>query len=80
MIIGVLLILFAEAILLQSWPIAVWMVVFFIGNAVYFPLVEERGMEKRFGNEYRDYREHVPRWLPRLSPWKHGSDREQSRS
>ena len=80
MITGVLLMLFAEAIFLQSWPIAVWMMVFFIGNAVYFPLVEERGMEKRFGNQYRDYKEHVPRWMPRLSPWSQESDEKQGSS
>ena len=76
MILGVLLLLFAEAILLQSWPIAVWMTVFFIGNAIYFPLVEEKGLEKRFGNEYRIYKAQVPRWIPRLRPWRHAIDDE----
>lgn len=46
MITGVLLIHLAEATLLQSWPIALWMVVFYIGNAIYFPLFEEKGLEK----------------------------------
>ena len=70
MIIGVLLMLTAEAILLQSWPVAMWTIVFFIGNALYFPLVEERGLERRFGRDYRFYKAHVPRWMPRLRPWK----------
>jgi protein-S-isoprenylcysteine O-methyltransferase Ste14 len=70
MITGVLLMLSAEALLLQSWPIAAWMMLFFIGNAIYFPLVEEKGLEKRFGNEYRDYKANVPRWIPRLRPWR----------
>jgi len=56
MITGVLLMLLAEAMLLQSWPIALWMAVFFIGNAVYFPLVEEKGLEKRFAHDYRLYK------------------------
>ncbi|MFH1351796.1 MAG: isoprenylcysteine carboxylmethyltransferase family protein [Pseudomonadota bacterium] len=80
MISGVSLILFAEALLLQSWPIAVWMMVFFIGNAIYFPLVEEKGLGKRFGDEYRNYKTHVPRWIPRLSPWSQASDVEQKSS
>jgi len=80
MITGVLLVLFAEAILLQSWPIAVWMMVFFIGNAIYFPLVEERGLEKRFGNEYRDYKNQVPCWIPRLNHWRQEGDDEQNSS
>jgi len=70
MISGVLLMLMAEAMLLQSWPIAVWMTFFFIGNAIYFPLIEEKGLEKRFGTDYREYKAHVPRWIPRLRPWK----------
>jgi len=70
MIIGVLLLLLAEAMMLQSWPIAAWMIVFFIGNAIYFPFVEEKGLEKRFGKDYRRYVAHVPRWIPRLNRWK----------
>jgi len=71
MITGALLILLAEAILFQSLPIATWMTVFFIGNAIYFPLIEEKGFEKRFGDEYRNYKANVPRWIPRLRAWKH---------
>jgi protein-S-isoprenylcysteine O-methyltransferase Ste14 len=78
MITGVLLMLSAEALLLQSWPVGIWMMLFFIGNAIYFPLVEEKGLEKRFGNEYRNYKANVPRWIPRLRPWRQASDDEQT--
>ncbi|MBN1384384.1 MAG: isoprenylcysteine carboxylmethyltransferase family protein [Elusimicrobia bacterium] len=70
MITGVLLILLAESILLKSWQIAVWTAVFFIGNSIYFPLSEEKDLEKRFGDEYRNYKKNVPRWIPRLRAWK----------
>ncbi len=79
MITGVLFLLFAEAILLQSWAIAIWLTVFFIGNAFYFPLVEEKGLEKRFHNEYRTYKANVRRWIPRLRPWRPASDDGQNR-
>ena len=69
MITGALLVLLAEAILFQSLMIATWMTVFFIGNAIYFPLIEENGLEQRFGDEYREYKTHVPRWIPRLRAW-----------
>ncbi|MDJ0722527.1 MAG: isoprenylcysteine carboxylmethyltransferase family protein [Desulfobacterales bacterium] len=65
MIIGVLLILAAEALLFRSWALAAWWAVFLAGNALYIPLVEEPGMVKRFGDDYRAYRARVPRWLPR---------------
>ena len=67
---SVLLMLFAEAALLQSLPIALWMLVFFIAHAIYFPLSEEKGLKKRFGDDYREYCAHVPRWIPKLRPWK----------
>jgi len=74
MIIGALLVLVAEAMLLKSWPIAVWMMVFFSGNSIYFPLIEEKGLENRFADDYREYEAHVPRWIPRIRPWKQAND------
>jgi len=69
MIISVMLMLLAEALLFKSWPIATWLVVFFIGNSIYFPLVEEKNLEKRFGDDYKEYKAHVRRWIPRLRAW-----------
>jgi protein-S-isoprenylcysteine O-methyltransferase Ste14 len=75
MISGVLMMLAGEALLLGSWPIAIWLLVFFVGNATYFPLVEEKGLRQRFGTAYDRYAEHVPRWLPRLTSWRPPDDR-----
>ncbi len=80
MITSVLLILFAEAIFFQSWPIAIWMLIFFVGNTIYFPLVEEKGLEKRFGNDYRKYRAQVPRWVPKLKVWNQTNDDKKNPS
>jgi protein-S-isoprenylcysteine O-methyltransferase Ste14 len=75
MISGVLMMLAGEALLLGSWPIAAWLLVFFAGNAVYFPLVEEKGLRQRFGTAYDRYAENVPRWLPRLTSWRPPDER-----
>jgi len=69
MITSVLVMLAAEALIFRSWPLAGWLLFAFSANAVYFPLVEERGLKKRFGDAYLQYKRHVPRWLPRLGPW-----------
>jgi protein-S-isoprenylcysteine O-methyltransferase Ste14 len=34
---------------------------------------EEPGLEKRFGESYRVYRQNVPRWLPHRRPWRGSS-------
>lgn len=69
MMIGVMLILLAEALLLQSWGIAIWFGVFLLLNLIYLPRVEEQGLERRFGEAYRQYKAHVPPWIPRTRPW-----------
>ena len=69
MIAGVFLVLFGEAILAASLPLLIWFVVFVLGNPIYIPLVEEPGLLKRFGDDYRTYKQNVPRWIPRLRGW-----------
>ena len=70
MITGVVLILTGEALMLSSWTIGIWTVVFLIINMFYFPLSEEPGLRKRFGKEYEEYCKNVPRYIPRFTPWK----------
>ena len=69
MILGVVLLLYAAALFFRSWSLASWATLFFVGNMIYFPLVEEPGLVKRFGDDYTVYRRHVPRWIPRPNPW-----------
>lgn len=64
MISGVAGILAGEALLLRSPRLAAWLALFIVINEVYFRLVEEPGLERRFGDEYRRYRAAVPRWIP----------------
>lgn len=69
MISGVLSILLGEAALFASLALLLWFAAVLAANAVYFPLVEEPGLRRRFGAAYDDYRANVPRWLPRFRPW-----------
>ena len=69
MIAGVCLVLLGEACVLNSLSIALWLLVFATINAVYMPLREEPGLERRFGEAYRTYKRHVPRWWPRRRAW-----------
>ena len=60
----------AEALLFNSWAIFIFLVICVFANMLYFPFVEEKNLEKRFGESYREYCRNVPRWLPRLTPWR----------
>lgn len=65
MITGVATVLAGWAVFTGSWVLALWLVVFVAFNSAYFMLVEEPGLEHRFGAPYREYKARVPRWLPR---------------
>ena len=69
MITGVCAIQVGEGLAFNSTALLIWAAIFLTVNAVWFPLVEEPGLSQRFGADYDDYRRHVPRWLPRLTPW-----------
>ena len=58
-----------ETIFLNSKGIAILAAVFLIVNTIYFILKEEPDLYKRFGNEYLEYKKHVPRWIPNLKPY-----------
>ena len=69
MLLGVFLFLGGECLMFQSWALFYYLL-FFIGvNLVYFPLSEEKGLYKRYGNEYLEYKRNVPSFLPRLTPY-----------
>jgi protein-S-isoprenylcysteine O-methyltransferase Ste14 len=78
MISGVLLVLVSEGSILRS-PIHLgWAAVVALLNALYIPLVEEPGLRSRFGAEFDEYTRHVPRLVPRLTPWR-GAQGDPSR-
>ena len=60
----------AEILLTGSWTITIWFAIFLCANLIYFPLVEEKQLLRRFGDDYARYKKNVPRYLPRLTPWK----------
>jgi protein-S-isoprenylcysteine O-methyltransferase Ste14 len=65
MYLGVLLILFAEAILFRSAWILLYAAMLWLALHSFAVLLEEPQLERRFGDTYRAYRAHTPRWLPR---------------
>lgn len=74
MISGVLFLLIAESLMFDVTGLLIWTAVFYLGNSVYFPLVEEPGLRNRFGEDYDIYYLNVGRWIPRLTPWSPSDD------
>lgn len=69
MILSLIIVQVGEALWFASWGIALLALINFALNTVYFIYSEEPGLEKRFGEEYAEYKKNVPRWIPRLRPW-----------
>lgn len=69
MLVGVIMILFCEALFFMSSAIFVYGCLFSLGNHVYFKCVEEPGLVKRYGRDYQLYLANVPRWMPRMTPY-----------
>jgi protein-S-isoprenylcysteine O-methyltransferase Ste14 len=65
---GVGAILVGLALLLGSVGLWIGFAVFLIYINIFLRVYEEPDMERRFGDEYREYRRQVPRWWPRFRP------------
>jgi protein-S-isoprenylcysteine O-methyltransferase Ste14 len=70
MITAVLAALVGEALVFGSAAVAVWAAIFAAINHAFFLVYEEPAVERRFGNEYTQYKHNVPRWIPRRTPWR----------
>lgn len=70
MYVAVVFLISGQALLLGSG-----VVLFYAGAAwllfyAFVALYEEPMLQRRFGTVYQDYRVHVHRWRPRLTPWR----------
>lgn len=70
MITGVLSILIGEALIFHSSSIALWACAFLVINTCYFIFKEEPDLYRRFGEPYKRYKAHVPRWIPKVQPYR----------
>lgn len=69
MISGVIMMVLGEAVAFRSLLLFLYWLAVTLLNLIYIPFLEEKGLEKRFGEPYRLYMRNVPRWIPRLKPW-----------
>ena len=68
--VALLIILLGEALLFGDERVAAWGVLFWLFTFVWVVIVEEPVLREQFGEEYRTYCKNVPRWVPRVIPYK----------
>jgi protein-S-isoprenylcysteine O-methyltransferase Ste14 len=66
MYVGILLILAGEAVLLGSLPLAAYAGLLWLAFHLFVVSYEEPFLRKKFGSAYDEYRNHVPRWVPKV--------------
>ncbi|MHA2225160.1 MAG: methyltransferase family protein [Candidatus Hodarchaeales archaeon] len=69
MTIGIILTILGESVVLGSFSLFIWFLVFSMTDHILLILWEEPILTRRFGNEYILYKKNVPRWIPRLKPY-----------
>ncbi len=72
MYVGVLSVLAGEALLFWNRSLLNEAVAVCIGADLFVLFYEEPTLARRYPEEYALYKSHVPRWLPRLTPWNGG--------
>ena len=59
-----------QALLCPSLGVVLYLVLFAVAVTAFVRFYEEPTLLAAYGESYQRYREAVPRWLPRLRPWR----------
>ena len=70
MYVGMLGVLLGQALLFADLRLLAYAALIWLGFHAFIVGYEEPALRKQFDGEYADFCKHVPRWLPRLRPWK----------
>ena len=69
MYVGVLSAIFGQALLFGNATLLGYAALIWAAFFVFVLVYEEPTLKASFGSEYEGYCAHVPRWVPRLTPW-----------
>ncbi|NUT36690.1 MAG: isoprenylcysteine carboxylmethyltransferase family protein [Hamadaea sp.] len=70
MYVAIIVTVVGEALLLGRPVLLAYAVVTWLVPAAFVRFYEEPTLLRAYGDDYREYRAHVPGWLPRPTPWK----------
>lgn len=69
MYVGVITVIAAEALLFRSRELLTYFCFVWLAMNLFVLLYEEPKLARTFPAEYLIYKQHVRRWIPRLTPW-----------
>ncbi|RHW24504.1 isoprenylcysteine carboxylmethyltransferase family protein [Nocardioides immobilis] len=72
MYLGVSTSIAGQAVLFASVGVGLWLVAFVLATTAFTLAYEEPTLRRTYGASYDAYAAAVPRWRPRLTPWRNG--------
>ena len=70
MYVGVVSAILGQALMFASTTLAIYGAFMWLGFHLFVLGYEEPTLRETFGAEYDTFRKNVPRWIPRLTPWR----------
>lgn len=70
MYVAVVAAILGQAFLLGDWRLIPYAAAFWLATHLFVLFYEEPRLAQDFGSEYAAYRAGVPRWIPRITPWR----------
>ena len=68
--VAVVAIILGQAVLMGDLRLIVYGALLWLFFHAWVVVLEEPELVSRFGTEYDDFRANVPRWIPRITPWR----------
>jgi protein-S-isoprenylcysteine O-methyltransferase Ste14 len=68
--VAVVAVILGQALLFGDWRLLWYGALLWLFFHVWVVAIEEPTLKQTFGTEYESFRTNVPRWIPRLTPWR----------
>jgi protein-S-isoprenylcysteine O-methyltransferase Ste14 len=79
MYVAVVAVVLGQVLLFASWGLCAYLVVIGIAQDAFVRSYEEPTLREVYGPSYEEFCANVPRWLPRLTPWRGAARRPGDR-
>ena len=70
MYVAVVMLILGQGLLFSSVRVLEYGIAVWVGFFLFVVIYEEPTLQRSIGSEYEEFRTNVPRWIPRLRPWR----------